>query len=279
MDETSPGSIGERLRRRRESLGRSLKDVENATKIRVRYLEALEQDDVAALPAEVYALGFLRSYARYLGLEPEELVSAWRRLREPPPAAEVPTPPPAARPPRRSRAVHAPAPGGAARPGSWIAVVVGLVIVLVGIVALLHRGRQPTGAVASPPSVAAAPSPRHRHRATHRQHPSPASASSTPVVTQVSDTTQLVAYAVRTGPINLTLQFSGPCWVEVWVNGVTSNPYGHTYQDGQSLQVSGSQTVKVLLGNSGVVTAVLNGQSLGALGSGPVRYVEASVQS
>jgi len=278
MDETSPGSIGERLRQRRESLGRSLKDVENATKIRVRYLEALERDDMAALPAEVYALGFLRSYARYLGLEPEELVSAWRRLREPPPPEPAP-PPVAAPPPRRSRTTR-PAPAGrSARTGGWAAVAVGLLIVLIGIVALLHRGRASAPQTVSPPSVAAAPSHRPKHRATHREHPASASPSPAPVVTQVSDTAQVVAYAVRTGPINLTLQFAGPCWVEVWVNGVTTNPYGHTYDSGQSLDISGSQTVKVLLGNSGVVTAVLNGQSLGVVGNGPVRYLEASVQS
>lgn len=69
----------------------------------------------------------------------------------------------------------------------------------------------------------------------------------------------------------LTLAFSGNCWVEVWVNGVTQNPYGHTYTAGQTFSVSGSQSVEVRLGNPGVVQATVNGHTLGPISQGLVR--------
>ena len=61
--------IGQYLKRVREEKGISLKTVAEETKIRVRYLQALEEGDYAALPGNVYARGFLRSYARFLGVE------------------------------------------------------------------------------------------------------------------------------------------------------------------------------------------------------------------
>src|SRR3954447_18198618 len=63
------GSIGETLRQARIDKGVSIADAERATYIRRRYLEALEADDYAALPASVYTRGFIRTYAEYLGLD------------------------------------------------------------------------------------------------------------------------------------------------------------------------------------------------------------------
>ena len=61
--------MGERLRTAREGRGLSLDDVETATKIRKKYLVALEQEDEEALPPGVYARGLLRNYASFLGLD------------------------------------------------------------------------------------------------------------------------------------------------------------------------------------------------------------------
>lgn len=61
--------LGQVLRMKRESMGLSLSEVEVKTKIRKRYLEALEQGDWSVLPGDVYARGFIRSYAEILGLD------------------------------------------------------------------------------------------------------------------------------------------------------------------------------------------------------------------
>ncbi|MCL6627359.1 MAG: helix-turn-helix domain-containing protein, partial [Alicyclobacillus shizuokensis] len=61
--------LGETLRRRREELGMDLDQVERMTKIRKRYLSAIEQGDWRSLPGDVYGRGFVRSYAEALGLD------------------------------------------------------------------------------------------------------------------------------------------------------------------------------------------------------------------
>jgi cytoskeletal protein RodZ len=72
VDMSSP--LGETLRRARLSKNVTFEDAERVTRIRREYLEALEREDYGRLPAPVYARGFLRSYAGYLGLDPGQLM-------------------------------------------------------------------------------------------------------------------------------------------------------------------------------------------------------------
>ena len=68
------GELGNTLSRARRARAISLVDVERDTHVSKRYLEALENEDFSIFPAPVYARGFLRTYSRYLGLNPEELI-------------------------------------------------------------------------------------------------------------------------------------------------------------------------------------------------------------
>src|SRR6266849_1085430 len=70
-------SFGEELRREREIRGISLKEIADATKISKRFLEAIERNDHKTLPAPVFTRGFVREYARYLGLSSEEMVNRY----------------------------------------------------------------------------------------------------------------------------------------------------------------------------------------------------------
>src|SRR2546430_15817527 len=70
-------SFGEELRREREIRGISLKEISDATKISKRFLEAIEKNDHRTLPAPVFTRGFVREYARYLGLSVEEIVNRY----------------------------------------------------------------------------------------------------------------------------------------------------------------------------------------------------------
>lgn len=70
-------SIGEDLRRERELRGISLKEIADATKISKRFLEAIEKSDYKTLPAPVFTRGFVREYAKYLGLNAEEFVARY----------------------------------------------------------------------------------------------------------------------------------------------------------------------------------------------------------
>jgi cytoskeletal protein RodZ len=96
-------TLPERLYAARERKGVDLYRAERDTKIRARYLAALERGDYRELPGAVYTKGFLRNYALYLGLDPEEVLVQWRRERgdatSPNPAIVVPRPITAPRPP------------------------------------------------------------------------------------------------------------------------------------------------------------------------------------
>jgi len=73
--------LPDRLAAARERKGVDLTRAERDTKIRVRYLNALERGDYRELPGAVYTKGFLRNYAIYLGLDPEDVLRQWRRER------------------------------------------------------------------------------------------------------------------------------------------------------------------------------------------------------
>src|SRR5882672_3303247 len=70
-------SFGETLRRERELRQISLREIAEATKINLRYLDALERDDFRHLPGGVFNKGFVRAYAQFIGIDPETMVTAY----------------------------------------------------------------------------------------------------------------------------------------------------------------------------------------------------------
>src|SRR5665213_1888543 len=72
-------ALGERFRAAREARGLTLSDVSEQLRIRAVYLAAIEEENWSAIGAAVYARGFLRTYARFLGLDPEESVAAFNQ--------------------------------------------------------------------------------------------------------------------------------------------------------------------------------------------------------
>lgn len=67
--------IGEMLRTRRKELNMTLKDIESATSIRTGYLQAIEDGQMERLISPIYAQGFVKQYAIFLGLDGERLVA------------------------------------------------------------------------------------------------------------------------------------------------------------------------------------------------------------
>lgn len=82
-EEQQRTQIGAILTRRRREKGLSLRDVEQATKIRTRYLEGLEREDYSGLPDPIYVQGFLKTYANFLGLDGEQLSRELKDRRAP----------------------------------------------------------------------------------------------------------------------------------------------------------------------------------------------------
>jgi len=68
--------IGARLKQARTMANLALQDIADRTKISLRFLAAIENDDFSALPGRVYIFGFTRAFARAVGIDEESLVAA-----------------------------------------------------------------------------------------------------------------------------------------------------------------------------------------------------------
>lgn len=139
-------TLPQRLTEARERKGVDLLRAERDTKIRARYLAALENGDYADLPGAVYTKGFLRNYALYLGLDPEEVTRQWKHERG---DLSMPAEP----------ALNVPRPLEAPRQGftiSPVMVVAGLLVALIAAFGiyisfqLLRYAKPPTIAVTEP---------------------------------------------------------------------------------------------------------------------------------
>jgi cytoskeletal protein RodZ len=140
-----PAPLPERLYAAREQKGVDLYRAERDTKIRARYLAALERGEYGELPGDVYTKGFLRNYALYLGLDPDEVVGQWRRERgnvaAPKPVISVPQP------------IAQPRPGLQFSPGIVVAALLTILIAGVGVwlgSQVMRFAKPPTLAVTNP---------------------------------------------------------------------------------------------------------------------------------
>jgi cytoskeleton protein RodZ len=70
-------SFGEEIRRERELREITLREISEATKISMRYLDALERNDFRHLPGGVFNKGFVRAYAQFIGTDPDAMVNAY----------------------------------------------------------------------------------------------------------------------------------------------------------------------------------------------------------
>ncbi len=102
-----PG-VGRALRKARLRQGLTLEEASRGTRLRAEYLRALEADAFDALPGDVYVRSFLRSYARFLGLSPERVVTAHERAH----GGRRPTPAPVHRAPALAVSRDQQIPGG-----------------------------------------------------------------------------------------------------------------------------------------------------------------------
>lgn len=73
-------SLGEKLRRAREERGISISEVAEQTRISPLYLEAIDQDNYKSLPGGIFNKGFVRSYAKYVGIDEQEALQDYSRL-------------------------------------------------------------------------------------------------------------------------------------------------------------------------------------------------------
>lgn len=273
--------IGERLRNAREARGLSLDEIEAATRIRRRYLEALENEAFDQLPGGAYAKGFLRNYASYLGLPAEDLVGMYPEFRADPiithgSPVEVRITP--ATPQSRARRII-----------TGIAVLAAIGALLLGYI-LYGQLRQ--FAVTPPPSTGTTPSAgstaRPAQAPTAQPQPgqaagpqtggtaapqggqpgatppaaSPATPASPPAAPPSSPAGQPSALA---GPLSVVVVATDRSWIRTVADGVTVYEGFLNAGDRQVWQAHHQLTLKV--GNAGAVEATVNGQPIGRLGN------------
>ena len=147
------GELGERLRGERERRGIGIDEIEAETRIRAKFLLALEEERFDALPGPAYVRAFVRDYAEQLGLDPQELVNELNARPELVPPDEVVMVPP-------RQVAEVPLFDRRARIVVWIAAAVLLAaLAAVVLVVLASRGGSSSGAPSPPPAGAVGSSP------------------------------------------------------------------------------------------------------------------------
>ena len=263
--------IGPILEQARKERGLTLEDVEQATKMRKRYLTGLEREDYGVLPDAVYAQGFLKTYANYLGLDGEDLS---RQLKD-------------RRKPRRERSInYGPpkksdfeqpliSPGGLhgtrkrkISPTSVLTVLVAVfaLAAVIGTLYYVGRGAQTsdTNRQASPQSAEngaskaeapeGGPSTKNEGQAGQGNDEKAAEAAAPEEEPETPpDTLQVV--------INVQQR---PSWLSIQSDGILA--YEDIAQPGFSQTFEADRELSITTGDAGAVTVEVNGQNVGVLG-------------
>jgi len=224
-------TIGEALRSAREAQGKSLDDAAVATRIRPTYLEALEEEQFGELGGSVYAKGFLRSYAGYLGVDPAPLLEAYR-------AQETPEAP---------LFEHAPRAIGGLRPGrggrSWLAVAIVCVsiILLVSLWGLLRPAPDPGD---SQPAFVTTPARTTGAGNKAAARPAPATTA-----------------RLATRDVTVTLRYAGASWTRVVADGRVA--FEGTPGPRQRRTFTARRSLELVLGYPAGVRLTVDGRDLG----------------
>src|SRR4051812_33983412 len=138
-------------------------DVEAQTKIRAKYLRALENEDFGMLPGATFVKSFLRTYAEFLGLDPHLLVEEYRIRHDPRDESELT---PFARPPKGRQRQRPP------RRPAWLPLVAAVVLIL-GLLLVLgltgnNSSDESTNTTTTSAKKATSPTPKKKKRARRR---------------------------------------------------------------------------------------------------------------
>jgi len=285
-DSTRP--LGEWLQQRRQELDISLEQAEEATRIRARYLEALETDDFEALPDAVVGRGFLRNYASYLGLNAPEAVSRFSEHVAPPEPESLPPEEPSL-PEEQFRPMPLHKMPSLSRRSRRFGLLLLALLVVAGLGALAWWGYPYASEFLARAKSTPRPTmvPTFTREATPVDLPTPArkatvlpQGTQAPAATSEGEATPTLELTltptlspspspspsppVYTG-IFLELVFTDTSWIQVTVDGVRQ--FQGELEAGTYRSWYGEERVELRVGNAGAVQVTVNGQFLGALGA------------
>lgn len=245
--------VGERLRRARLDRGLSLDHLSGETKIQSWILDAIERDDISRVPGGIFIRGYLTSYARAVGLDAAEVLTAYS-IEHPAPTE----PPPAAPEPRRPTGTPL-----------WQMAVIAAAVVAVTLIwrnaARTHADEPPTG---TPEAAAALRTP--------DVHPSPQPLREEvqPAATAGSSVPRAAVEQApeAPAPLRVELQTTGEAWIEASADG--ERKLYRLFDAGETVRVEGQKQIRLLVGDAGAVRYTINGQPARSLGdAGDVRTV------
>lgn len=235
-------SLGERFRAAREQRGLTLSDVAEHVRIRSVYLAAIEEENWKAIGAPVYTRGFLRTYARYLGLDPEEAVSEFN-TKEGAALAPVGASTSAA-------AIGTRPQGGSLAPLIWVAGIIAVALIAFVIYLAVTPPRSGQQLAATAPAQPTAPSLTNGSSTAMPMSPGPSgSPSSSPSPAPQTNT--------------LAIHLTAPSWLRVTIDGNVS--IEGTFPAGTTKSFHGKSAL-VRVGNAGGVDITVDGKPIGKLG-------------
>jgi cytoskeleton protein RodZ len=235
----STAAFGDWLRRQREMREISLRDIADRTKISLRYLQAMEDDRFDLLPAPIFAKGFLREYARYVGLNPDEVVNHYLSVQQQGASQEEGTKEGVKK--DSTLAGQRPSRPKPVRNWTYGLFLALAVLLLIGLVAALawyaeHRRDDPAADV-TPPPIAAPPAPEAAQVAEPLSTPEKPKA-----------------------PLEVTLDFTAACWIEVMADG--KRVVAQEYAQGESETFEARESVVLVkVGDASAAEIQVNGLS------------------
>jgi cytoskeletal protein RodZ len=257
------GSFGTWLRHQREARSVSLREIADASKISLRYLDALEQDRFDVLPAPVFARGFLREYARVVGLNPDEVVNLFLVALEERRAAGT------GFEPNRGVARQRKAPSSLGYGLLLALAVIAFLAVAAAVSFFVERRRSPP-----PPTTLVAPRTAPPAEAAPASQGVAATSSTAPAAAPPAPAEPAGGTATPPVParqrIVLVLSFARDCWVEMTVDRRRQS--SELRAGGETLTVEADELVTLTLGDASAVTLEVNGRAF-SLPAGGARVV------
>ena len=243
------GDIGAQFRSTREAHGLSLETLAQRTRVQPRFLTAIEENDLRSIPPKPFGRGFVRAYAREVGLDPERAVHDY--FGQFPAAVPEAPPPPTDYEPQQG--------------SSWVVPAAGIAVLVFVIAWGLRGGDAATEAAATTDTIgttgnsAAVAAAREASSAAAvapaAPAPAPAPASTTPA---------------RTTGLNVVLSVNAPTWISASADG--KRAIFRELPAGSRETLAADREISVLTGNAGGVELTINGRAAGAMGkSGEVR--------
>jgi cytoskeletal protein RodZ len=229
-----PG-LGEEFRAAREARRLSLSDVSEQIHIRTVYLQSLEDEEWSAIAAPVYVRGFIRTYARFLGLNGEHAVAEFNASIGAQAKVEE----------------HLVVSASGRRPSVWLWVASGVAVLLVAFVIYSYVQFQQNGGTSDAASTSVSSA---------AGSPEPASAAAA-AVKRIAASSK---HSKGNGKHSLQVRFTQSSWLLVKIDGTRA--LEGIFPPGTVKEFNGGKKAIIRAGNAGGVDLTVNGRSLGSMG-------------